>query len=259
MKKPLVSILISSYNKGNYLEECINSCLNQSYKNVEIILLDNFSNDKTNNILKKYSKQITILKKRKISKFPNLNQIDLLIKAFKMSTGSIICLLDADDFFHQNKIEKIKKLFLLKKKNDVIFDLPLIKNKNYKKKFSLKRKYQKNIWPTIIPTSSISFRRVFFKKCLDLKIFNDFDLLEIDFRINVLAINFFKNYYITKQNFTFYRETEGSIMSNIKKYSKKWWIKRNQAHEYMLNLFKRSKIKYNNLDYSITKMINFFF
>ena len=256
MKKPLVSILISSYNKGNYIEECINSCLNQTYKNFEIILLDNFSNDKTNRVLKKFSKQIKILKKRKISRFPSLNQIDLLIKAFKVSKGSIICLLDADDFFHQNKIEKIKKLFFLKKKNNVIFDLPIIKKKNYKKKFSLKKKYQKNIWPTIIPTSSISFRRVFFKKCLDLKIFNKFDLLEIDFRINVLAINFFKNYYITKQNITYYRETENSIMSNMKKYSKKWWIKRNQAHQYMINLFKRNKIKYNNLDYSITKMIN---
>tara|TARA_Y100001970_G_scaffold226984_1_gene280794 strand:- start:524 stop:1303 length:780 start_codon:yes stop_codon:yes gene_type:complete len=256
MKKPLVSILISSYNKGNYIEECINSCLNQTYKNFEIILLDNFSNDKTNRILKKFSKQIKILRRKKISKFPSLNQIDLLIKAFKVSKGSIICLLDADDFFHQNKIEKIKKLFLLKKKNNVIFDLPIIKKKNYKKKFSLKKKYQKNIWPTIIPTSSISFRRVFFKKCLDLKIFNKFDLLEIDFRINVLAINFFKNYYITKQNITYYRETENSIMSNMKKYSKKWWIKRNQAHQYMINLFKRNKIKYNNLDYSITKMIN---
>ena len=256
MKKPLVSILISSYNKGNYIEECINSCLNQTYKNFEIILLDNFSNDKTNRILKKFSKQIKILRRKKISKFPSLNQIDLLIKAFKVSKGSIICLLDADDFFHQKKIEKIKKLFLLKKKNNVIFDLPIIKKKNYKKKFSLKKKYQKNIWPTIIPTSSISFRRGFFKKCLDLKIFNKFDLLEIDFRINVLAINFFKNYYITKQNITYYRETENSIMSNMKKYSKKWWIKRNQAHQYMINLFKRNKIKYNNLDYSITKMIN---
>ena len=47
-------------------------------------------------------------------------------------------------------------------------------------------------------------------------------------------------------------------MSNMKKYSKKWWIKRNQAHEYMINLFKKNKIKYKNLDYSVTKMINLF-
>ena len=166
--------------------------------------------------------------------------------------------MDADDFFHQKKIEKIKKLFLSKKKNDVIFDLPIIKKKNFNKKFKLKKKMQKDIWPTIIPTSSISMRRSFFKKCLNLKIFNKFNLLEIDFRINVLAINFFKNYYILKENVTFYRETEASIMSNLKKYSKKWWIKRNQAHEYMINLLKKNKIKYKNLDYSVTKMINLF-
>ena len=121
MKKPLISILISSYNKGNYLEDCLNSCLNQSYKNCETILLDNYSNDKTSKILKKFSKQVKILKKRRISKFPSLNQIDLLTKAFKISKGSIICLLDADDFYHKEKIEKIKKIFLSKKKNDVIF------------------------------------------------------------------------------------------------------------------------------------------
>ena len=134
----------------------------------------------------------------------------------------------------------------------------MIKKKNKKIKFKLKQKFQKDIWPTIIPTSSISMKRSFFKKCLDIKAFNKFNLLEIDFRINVLAINFFKNYYILKENVTIYRETDGSIMSNIKKYSKKWWIKRNQAHEYMINLLKKNKLKYQNLDYSLTKMINLF-
>ena len=258
MKKPLVSILISSYNKGNYLEECLNSCLSQSYKKCEIVLLDNCSNDKTNKILKKYSKQVKVLKKRKISKFPSLNQIDLLVKAYKISKGSIIFLLDADDYYHAKKIEKIEKIFLLKKNINVIFDLPMIKKKNQKTKFKLKKKSQRDIWPTIIPTSSISMKRSFFKKCLDIKAFNKFNLLEIDFRINVLAINFFKNFYILKESVTTYRETEGGIMSNMKKYSKKWWIKRNQAHEYMINLLKKNKLKYKNLDYSLTKMINLF-
>ena len=179
MKKPLVSILISSYNKGNYLEECLNSCLSQSYKKCEIVLLDNCSNDKTNKILKKYSKQVKVLKKRKISKFPSLNQIDLLVKAYKISKGSIICLLDANDYYHTKKIEKIKKILLLKKNINVIFDLPIIKKKNQKIKFKLKKKSQRDIWPTIIPTSSISMKRSFFKKCLDIKAFNQFNLLEI--------------------------------------------------------------------------------
>ena len=88
LKNPQASILISSYNKGNYLEQCIKSCLSQTQKNIEVVLLVNHSNDKTNVILKKFSKKIKILKKKRISKFPALNQIDLLTKAFKVSKGS---------------------------------------------------------------------------------------------------------------------------------------------------------------------------
>ena len=52
LKNPQASILISSYNKGNYLEQCIKSCLSQTQKNIEVVLLDNYSNDKTIKILK---------------------------------------------------------------------------------------------------------------------------------------------------------------------------------------------------------------
>ena len=130
LKNPQASILISSYNKGNYLEQCIKSCLTQTYKNIEVVLLDNHSNDKTNVILKKYSKKIKILKKKRISKFPALNQIDTLTKAFKVSKGSIIYLLDADDYFNKSKIKNINDTFKIKSKVNVIFDIPTIKKKN---------------------------------------------------------------------------------------------------------------------------------
>ena len=49
-----ISIIISSYNKNNYLEKCIKSCLSQNYKNLEIILYDNNSTDGSDLILNKY-------------------------------------------------------------------------------------------------------------------------------------------------------------------------------------------------------------
>jgi len=52
------SILISSYNKGNYIDKCIKSCLSQSNKNLEIIVFDNYSSDETEKLLEKYSKNI---------------------------------------------------------------------------------------------------------------------------------------------------------------------------------------------------------
>ena len=48
------SILISSFNKGKYIEKCITSCLQQKEKDCEIIVFDNYSTDNTLKVLKKF-------------------------------------------------------------------------------------------------------------------------------------------------------------------------------------------------------------
>ena len=45
----------------------------------------------------------------------------------------------------------------------------------------------------------------------------------------------------------------------VKKFSKNWWLRRREAHEYMVYLFKKNKIQYKNFDYTLTKIINFFY
>ena len=55
-KKPLVSILIASYNKEKYVTRCINSCLTQTYNNIEIIFVDDGSTDSSYEKAKKYKK-----------------------------------------------------------------------------------------------------------------------------------------------------------------------------------------------------------
>ena len=55
------SILITSYNKGQYLEECITSCLSQTNKNFEIIVCDNYSNDNSGQIFEKYQQNIKLI------------------------------------------------------------------------------------------------------------------------------------------------------------------------------------------------------
>ena len=102
-----ISILISSYNKGKYLKQCIESCCQQDQDDLEIILFDNYSSDHTDEILEKFKENINFYKNKRISKYPAINQIDLLKKGFSKSSGEIVCLLDADDYF---KIDKIKKL-----------------------------------------------------------------------------------------------------------------------------------------------------
>ncbi len=250
------SILISSFNKGKYIEKCINSCLNQKEKDFEVILFDNYSTDNTTKILNKFKKKISIFRKKKYSSFAALNQIDLIKSAFKKSKGQYICLLDADDYFKINKLSKLKKYFV-KKKVNTIFDLPIKKYSHFNKKFKDKRKFQKNIWPSIIPTSSISCKRSFFSKFLKSIFSKKYQNLEIDFRFNVFARNIHNNFFICNDDITVYRQVKDGVMSNIKKFSKKWWIKRLEAHNFMQKLFSYHNIKYKNkIDFLLSKIFS---
>ena len=69
-KKPLVSILINNYNKSLYIQQCINSLISQTYKNLEIIFFDDNSSDNSLEIIKKFSNVQTI--KNKIQTLNNL-------------------------------------------------------------------------------------------------------------------------------------------------------------------------------------------
>jgi glycosyltransferase involved in cell wall biosynthesis len=250
------SILISSFNKGKYLNKCITSCINQDEKDYEIILFDNYSTDNTFKVLKKFQKKFKYFKKKRVSKSPALNQLDLIKSAFKKSKGDFICLLDADDYFSENKLSTLRKSFL-KKKINTIFDLPIKVYASQKKKFENKKKLQRNIWPSIIPTSSITCKRAFFKKFLKNIYITKFDNLEIDFRLNVYSRNLDKNYFICKDDLTFYRQVNNGIMSEIKKFSKKWWKKRLEAHRFMQKIFSNNNIKYDNkFDFLLSKALS---
>ena len=111
MDEEKISILISNFNKEKYLNECIQSCLNQKYKNLEIIIIDNNSTDNSLNIIQSYFNKITYKQKKRVSSYSPANQIDILIEAYKISTGTIICLLDSDDFFFFRKNSDCKKYF----------------------------------------------------------------------------------------------------------------------------------------------------
>ena len=251
------SILITSYNKGQYIEECIKSCLSQTHKNFEIILCDNYSTDNSNQIFDKYKKDIKLVRKKRISSYPPVNQIDLIKEAYSIIEGEIICLLDADDYFLSNKLEIIENEFFKKKSLEAIFDLPLIKKLDFINKMKLKNKKQNYIWPTIINTSSIAITKFFLKECIGRKIFEKFNFLEIDFRINIYSRCINKKFKIIDQDVTVYRQVEDSIMSNIKKYSSKWWLKRLEAHKFMEEQYSKNNLVYlNKLDYGVTKLLS---
>ncbi len=107
----LVSVLINNYNYARFLEDCLNSVLTQTYPKIEIIVYDDGSSDDSLRILEKYKDKIKILAYANFGECPSFNQANAINKAFEESKGEIICLLDADDMFMPDKIEKIVTAF----------------------------------------------------------------------------------------------------------------------------------------------------
>ena len=253
------TIIITSYNKEKYLKKCIQSCLNQNKNDYEIILCDNFSDDGTTTILTEFENKIKIIKKKKVSKYGPVNQMDLIKEGLQISKGDYICLLDGDDYFYLDKLETLEKYLNINKNLNIIFDLPEIKKDNNLTQLKLKNKYQKNIWPTIVNTSSITIKKDFLKNFFQKKLFENFNLLEIDFRLNVYSRCIDKKFLIIPDKTTVYRYVEGSIITSIKKFSKKWLIKRLQAHEYMSYIFKINNLHYKyGIDWFFTKILSIF-
>lgn len=107
-ENPLVSVLIANYNYGQYIGEAIESVLNQTYQNFEIVICDDGSTDNSLEVIKRYAERDSRIKY--IAK-ENGGVASALNAAFAHSTGEIICLLDADDIFLPKKLELVIKKF----------------------------------------------------------------------------------------------------------------------------------------------------
>jgi glycosyltransferase involved in cell wall biosynthesis len=102
--EPLVSILVSNYNYARYIGESIQSALEQTYCNIELIVCDDGSTDESVRVVEEYQRKDRRL--RLICK-ANGGQASGFNAAFAASRGEIICLLDSDDRFLAHKIERI--------------------------------------------------------------------------------------------------------------------------------------------------------
>lgn len=101
MNPPLVSVIIPAYNQAEFLAETIQSVLNQTYPNFEIIVVNDASTDNTDEVMAKFAdarlKYIVHEKNQRLSAARNTG-IDA-------SKGEILFLLDADDLFHPEKLQ----------------------------------------------------------------------------------------------------------------------------------------------------------
>ncbi|MBV6626851.1 MAG: glycosyltransferase [Rivularia sp. (in: Bacteria)] len=104
-KKPLVSVIIANYNYGKFIAEAIDSVFNQTYKNFELIVVDDGSTDNSREIIESYGDKLIAIFQ------DNEGQGAALNSGFAVAKGEIICFLDADDYYYREKLAKVVAAF----------------------------------------------------------------------------------------------------------------------------------------------------
>jgi glycosyltransferase involved in cell wall biosynthesis len=106
-KNPIVSVIIPTYNYAQYLPDAIDSVLNQTYKDFEIIVVDDGSTDNTSDVILQYLSNPCLRYIRK----ENGGQASAKNRGIIESKGEFIAFLDADDIWFSNKLELQLQLF----------------------------------------------------------------------------------------------------------------------------------------------------
>ena len=262
IKKPLVSVLIANYNNANLIKRCVKSCKNQTYKNIETIIVDDKSKDNSKKIISNLKGIKFFITKKNKTNIGAFDQMNAYYEAFKKSKGKIIFLCDSDDFFHKKKVSSIVKFFNENKSKVYIHNLAVEydNNFNFRKKKLKEKKININIWPRFSPTSCISVRREYFKKCYKNINFLKFPNIWMDFRMAVYFSFVEKNFYILPSYFTYYFQHKSSVSSQFGFFTRSWWSRRFEAHKYMEFFLKRNKNKYKfSLDFFVCKLLKIFY
>lgn len=106
----MVSVIIVVYNEEKYISQAIESVLNQTYKNIQLIVVDDGSTDKTAELVKKYKNVKYIYQE-------NRGEGSARNLGMSLADGDYLAFLDADDLYRNDKIEKQVKI--LKENNDI--------------------------------------------------------------------------------------------------------------------------------------------
>ena len=101
MIKPFVSIIIPTFNRSKYLKRAISSALNQTYEKIEIIIIDDNSDDETDSVVRDFKDERIKYYKNNKNKGPTFSRN----KGIRLSKGEYITFLDDDDELLPRKIE----------------------------------------------------------------------------------------------------------------------------------------------------------
>ena len=205
-EKEKIDIILPNYNSSLFITETINSVLNQSYKNWKLIIVDDFSDKKTVNILKKITsnKKIKVFWQKK-----NRGAGFCRNYAIKKSNSPFVAFIDSDDIWKKNKLKN--QIDFMKKNN---FSFTYTNYETFGKKMKKiinppKLDYSNFIRNTSIATSTMMVRR---KEIKNIK-FTNTKICE-DYFFKCKLLKKIKFAYCLKKNLTRYRIRDKSLQSN---------------------------------------------
>ncbi len=216
---PLISIVVPVYNVEKYLKKCIQSIINQTYKNLEIILVDDGSSDNSGKICDEFAQKDSRIKV--IHKI-NGGQADARNKALDIMNGEWVSFVDSDDFIHSSHVENLY-LQAVRNNSDICVCGFKIVDENYKIiksikinfsdslngnlafKYSLNSKIDPSLWNKIFKSSL--FKSVRFVKGI---YYEDRELIHrIFYKADRVS-------FLDSESY-FYLERVGSTMNHINK------------------------------------------
>lgn len=243
------SVIITNYNCEKFIYESINSVINQTFVNFELIIVDNHSTDKSLKIIKSFNDP-----RIKIFLISNLGVIAKSRNyGIKLAKGKWIAFLDSDDYWLSDKLQEVFECIRLKKKNQVFCHnekVNYIKNNKYFN--SNYGPYTKNFYENLILngnkislSASIVNRDFLIKKQILFRENKKFITAEdYDFWLN-LSLNNAKFFFMKKQ-LGVYNIHQNSMSSNIPRH-----------HNNVLNVLKDHIFNVQNFSKNKNKLFNY--
>ncbi|EAB5237984.1 glycosyltransferase family 2 protein [Campylobacter jejuni] len=123
-----ISIILPTYNVEQYIARAIESCINQTFKNIEIIVVDDCGSDKSIDIVKEYAKKDDRIKI--IHNEENLKLLRARYEGVKVANSPYIMFLDPDDYLELNACEECMKILKNNEIDLLFFDAFVLENNN---------------------------------------------------------------------------------------------------------------------------------
>ena len=242
---PLVSVIMNCYNGQAYLVEAINSLINQTYKNWELIFWDNLSNDSSSAIVKSYTDER--IKYFRAKKHGTLGEGRS--KAIKKINGKYITFLDTDDIWYPSRLKECVDAFQSSKDISLVYSNTKFFNQSSTKILYKKEQPSGLISKNLLTNYHLSLESVSINRdyldTLDVKFDKNFSHIA-DFDLFVRISLFGKAKYLNKVlcGWRIHGNNESIKRSEQFIKEKELWIKKYKNHK----LFKKYNLEIEELD-----------